>query len=69
MGYLIFKVVTGMKHKIPLMTLMIKNTYDWSIDKPYECGLEILERGFFAKKRLSLFYVNKNSYYFPTMYG
>ena len=46
MGYLILKVVTGMKTKIQWMTLMIKNTHDWSIDKPYECGLETLERGF-----------------------
>ena len=70
MGYLIFKAVTVMMNKIPLGTLIIKDTHDWSIDKPYECGLEILERGFFAKKkRLSLFYANQNSYYFPAMYG
>ena len=61
MGYLIFKAVTVMMNKIPLGTLIIKDTHHWSIDKPYECGLEILEGGFFAKKRLSLFYANQNS--------
>ena len=48
MGYLIFKVVTGLVNKIPLVTLMIENTHDWSIDKPYECGLETLEGGGFC---------------------
>ena len=64
MGNLIFKAVTVMMNKIPLGTLIIKDTHDWSIDKPYECGLEILERGFFAKKRLSLFYANQKAIIF-----
>ena len=68
MGYLIFRVVTGMKNKIPLMTLMIKNTHDRSIDKPYECGHETLERGFLAKSTKFILCKSEN-YYFPTIHG
>ena len=57
MGYLIFKVVTGMMNKIPIAKLMIKNTHDYSIDKPYECGLEIWES-------LSLFSANRKAIIF-----
>ena len=64
MGYLIFKVVTGLVNKIPLVTLMIENTHNWNIDKPYECGLETLERGFFHKKGLSLIDENQKAIIF-----
>ena len=57
-----------MINKIPVVTLMIKYTYDGSIDKPCQCGIENLERGFLAKK--NKFILCKSfSYYFPTIYG
>ena len=62
MVYLIFKVVKGIMNKIPLVTLMNKDTHYWSIDKPYECELDTLERGF-LQKGLGLFYANQKSYY------
>ena len=68
MGYLIFNVVTGLVNKIPLVTLMIKNTHDWSVDKPFECGLDTLEGGFFSKWTKFNQYKSKN-YYFPTIHG
>ena len=63
-----FKVITEMINKIPVVTLMIKYTHDGSIDKPCQCGIENLERGFLAKK--NKFILCKSvSYYFPTIYG
>ena len=68
MGYLIFKVVTGMMNKIPFVTLLIKNTHDWSNDKPYECRLPTLEGEFLAK--WTKFILSKSkSYYFPIIHG
>ena len=39
------------------------------LTNPMSVDLRFWKEDFFAKKRLSLFYVNQNSYYFPTMYG
>ena len=64
MRYLIFKVVTGMLNKITFMTLLIKNTHDWSNDKSYECRL-LTFKGEFLQNGLNLFYSNQKAYYLP----
>ena len=67
MGYLIFKVVTGMMNKIPFVTLMIKIHMTEALTN-YECGLKTLEKRFLAK-RIKFILCYSKSYYFPIIHG